>query len=516
MPTVVLLDVSLSMARCLFPGSNDNNKTRIIDVACSSIINFFDQLSQHAKLDYTSLVIFSSLYEVLVKFTRDFETLKKACNTVTTYDKTIFETAFQGVETLVMEEWGAFTPVELILVTDGHSGIGDGSLREVFNSIDNRKPDGKFPIPFSFPCHLSTICLSNEVKDKQYFEKLIELNYKKGDIYIPESLSTNSVSKCFTRLLNARYCKFEATLKCGHFQSDILLFPPPMIQNAFCSLTNLYKHPSDKINISKLKMNTLLKVIGFLDLQDFAHPPFFSRHLVTPVALDEAASQESSGVVSSIFSGNKPKEIGFQPSFCVLLHGSLKMEKMGGIVQLSDDWYGMLHSYSDNKKRCSLMLSLFEPGSSSIPWMGNLKSLGPAGELPDDPYQLNTKENAEETPFPIAAPSQRSYRSQSNAVWIKASGLQSDLQKLLRYAKKLPDKQSTFFKEVNKIRRAGIIYGFHELLNALATTLEKEGESMAAEVNVQLRHVAEGLRNAPKRDLSKNIIAIAFRKKSSD
>jgi len=69
---------------------------------------------------------------------------------------------------------------------------------------------------------------------------------------------------------------------------------------------------------------------------------------------------------------------------------------------------------------------------------------------------------------------------------------------------------------VNKIRRAGIIYGFHELLNALATTLEKEGDGMSQEVNVQLRHVAEGLRNAPKRDLSKNIVAISFRKKSAD
>ena len=66
------------------------------------------------------------------------------------------------------------------------------------------------------------------------------------------------------------------------------------------------------------------------------------------------------------------------------------------------------------------------------------------------------------------------------------------------------------------MRRAGIIYGFHELLNALATTLEKEGDDMSQEVNVQLRHVAEGLRNAPKRDLSKNIIAISFRKKSAD
>ena len=58
---------------------------------------------------------------------------------------------------------------------------------------------------------------------------------------------------------------------------------------------------------------------------------------------------------------------------------------------------------------------------------------------------------------------------------------------------------------MNKIRRAGVIYGFHELLYGLANTLEQEGSNMAAEVTVQLRHVAEGLRNAPNRDLNKNI-----------
>ena len=79
----------------------------------------------------------------------------------------------------------------------------------------------------------------------------------------------------------------------------------------------------------------------------------------------------------------------------------------------------MLHSYSDNKKRCSLMLSLFEPGSQSVPWLGNLKQLGAINETEGD-----ASSKVEETPFPIAASSQRSYRSQSQAVWIKPSGLQ--------------------------------------------------------------------------------------------
>jgi len=333
MPTVILLDVSLSMARF---ASGEHSGMKMIDLATSSIINFFDQLSQHAKLEYTSLVVFSSLYEVVIKFTRDFEALKKACNSVTTYDKTVFETAFQGIEVLVMEEWGSFVPIELILVTDGHSGIGDGSLKDAFQKMNERIPNNRFPIPFSFPCHLNVVCLSNDVKDKSFFEKLVELNYKKGDIYVPESLSLNGLRKCFNRLISTRYGQYETKLTCGHFQSTISVFPSPMLQNSFSGLSNLYKHPSAVISSSQLKLNSCLKILGFLDLLDFSHPAYYSRHLITPVSVpsEDLPTEESNGIVSSIFSGNKPKEISFQPSFCVLLHGSLKTEKMGAIVEV--------------------------------------------------------------------------------------------------------------------------------------------------------------------------------------
>ena len=66
------------------------------------------------------------------------------------------------------------------------------------------------------------------------------------------------------------------------------------------------------------------------------------------------------------------------------------------------------------------MVSLFEPGSNSVPWLGNLKQLGAIEEMAGA-STLKAEDNA---PFPIPAPSQRSYRSQSQAVWIKPSGLQ--------------------------------------------------------------------------------------------
>ena len=323
MPTVILLDVSLSMSRNV----NNRDCTSLIDIAQSSLVYFFDQLSARCKLEHSCLVVYSSLYEVLVKFTRDYESLKTACSSLTTYDKTRIETALLGIEDLVTEEWGSFIPINLIVITDGLCGIGESSLQESLKSVNQRQKDAHFPIPFSFPCNLSIICLAthNELRtSKKYFEQLISMNYEKGELIIPDSLTDANVQKCFNRLLSLHYNKYEGTLKCGHFESQITLSPSPSFQNTFTQIVNLYRHPDDEAPIANLKLDTCLNIIGFLDLQSFSNPAYMSRHLVIPVQSDQNCTGTSK---------NKDS-ISFQPSFCVLLHGSLKMEKMGGVVKL--------------------------------------------------------------------------------------------------------------------------------------------------------------------------------------
>lgn len=49
--------------------------------------------------------------------------------------------------------------------------------------------------------------------------------------------------------------------------------------------------------------------------------------------------------------------------------------------------------------------------------------------------------------FPIKPVDKRSY-AQTNVVWIRQAGLQSDIQKILRHARKLPDKTQHFYKVV--------------------------------------------------------------------
>ena len=89
----------------------------------------------------------------------------------------------------------------------------------------------------------------------------------------------------------------------------------------------------------------------------------------------------------------------------------------------SSDWFGMLHSWADSKKKSNLVLTIFRPGES-ISWLGNMQKLGPAAELDRNPYHSADNDEAETTPFPVMPNQRRSYNSQANMVWIKPSGLQ--------------------------------------------------------------------------------------------
>ena len=100
-----------------------------------------------------------------------------------------------------------------------------------------------------------------------------------------------------------------------------------------------------------------------------------------------------------------------------------KLKNMNCHFSFRPDWFGMLHSWSDNRKKSTLMLSIFEP-NAAISWLGNLQRLGPSAEFSSNPYQYDQKEDAEETPFPVAPSRRRSYHLQPNVVWIKNAGLQ--------------------------------------------------------------------------------------------
>lgn len=158
-----------------------------------------------------------------------------------------------------------------------------------------------------------------------------------------------------------------------------------------------------------------------------------SRHLILPASNN---NKENIPVNSEPeHTEEDTSDEGTTPSFCVLLHGALKVKDMAALVTLGDNWFGFIYSWADSKKKSNLMLTVLTPGSDAIPWLGDLSHLEVADNVPLE--HLGT--------FPVRPTEKRSY-SQNSVVWIRPAGLQSDIQKILRHARKLPEKTQQFYK----------------------------------------------------------------------
>ncbi|PSN37585.1 von Willebrand factor A domain-containing protein 9 [Blattella germanica] len=112
MPTVIVVDVSLSMSRPVIIPETGETYTHQ-SLAVYGINTLLEYLSVHSKLEFVSLIAFSSLYELVSPFTRDFDTLKAKLQQLEEYDKTCIETALHGVNQFVLGEWGSGTACQV-------------------------------------------------------------------------------------------------------------------------------------------------------------------------------------------------------------------------------------------------------------------------------------------------------------------------------------------------------------------------------------------------------------------
>eukprot|EP00074_Homo_sapiens_P011857 NP_001193987.1 integrator complex subunit 14 isoform 4 [Homo sapiens] len=406
------------------------------------------------------------------------------------YDKTCLESALVGVCNIVQQEWGGAIPCQVVLVTDGCLGIGRGSLRHSLATQNQRSESNRFPLPFPFPSKLYIMCMANleelqSTDSLECLERLIDLNNGEGQIFtIDGPLCLKNVQSMFGKLIDLAYTPFHAVLKCGHLTADVQVFPRP---EPFVV--------DEEIDPIPKVINTDLEIVGFIDIADISSPPVLSRHLVLPIALNKG-DEVGTGITDDNEDENSANQIaGKIPNFCVLLHGSLKVEGMVAIVQLGPEWHGMLYSQADSKKKSNLMMSLFEPGPEPLPWLGKMAQLGPISDAKENPYG----EDDNKSPFPLQPKNKRSY-AQNVTVWIKPSGLQTDVQKILRNARKLPEKTQTFYKELNRLRKAALAFGFLDLLKGVADMLEREctllPETAHPDAAFQLTHAAQQLKLA--------------------
>lgn len=104
------------------------------------------------------------------------------------------------------------------------------------------------------------------------------------------------------------------------------------------------------------------------------------------------------------------------------------------------------------------MLIVLEPEKISVPWIGDFKYLGTLpseNTVPGNKFvnsRVKALKNSDKSSllepeecFPVRPSEKRSY-NQNLVVWVKQSGLQSDVQKILRQARKLPEKTNNFYK----------------------------------------------------------------------
>jgi hypothetical protein len=215
----------------------ENSETTRKHLAVLGINAFLDQLSIHSKLEFISLMAFSSLYEEKCAFTRDYNLIKNELQNIDDYDKTCIETALHGVNQMVLSEWGNNTACQIILITDGSTGLGPMSLKESFATINQRSATNPFPVPFSFPAKLHIVCVApptdpNLVKSKPLYQRLVDLTGYDGSISVPDNpLNETTVVNMFQRLAEEMYTSFKGTLKCGNLESKVILSPAPVVSS---------------------------------------------------------------------------------------------------------------------------------------------------------------------------------------------------------------------------------------------------------------------------------------------
>ncbi|EFN81321.1 integrator complex subunit 14 isoform X1 [Harpegnathos saltator] len=494
MPTVIALDVSLSMRRIVLSnGMNDGLPTEQSTrhhLAIHGISALLHYLQVNSKLEFVSLIVFSSLYEVICPFTRDYDSIRAKLQTIEECDKTCIESALRGVNNVIMAEWGNTTACQVILITDGNTGIGPMSLAHSLNTLNIVQDVNPFPLPFPYPGKLSVVCIAPQQdlalqRGLPLYQRLIDLAGGDSIVLVPDSpLSKYSVATCFQKLAETNYVSFQGYLKCGHLGSRISLSPPPMP----------YTKKTDFELVPGLVISNTIEICGFISVGDVGSPSAVSRHLVLPLSTEKTASMQGIPLEDDSDDENDEGKI---PSFCVLLHGALKVENMAALCLLNNDWYGFIYSWADTKKKSNLMLTVLEQGCDVIPWLGTFGNLGPTDAT-----------DAAGASFPVRPTEKRSY-TQNSPSWIRQVGLQSDIQKILRHARKLPEKTQNFYKEVNRLRRAAASIGFVELLEGLACILERECTLLPPNLNpdctIQMGHVASMIRKPEYLELRYNI-----------
>lgn len=453
------------------PASKTNHDETRHDLACKGLEWFFDYLGKSFPSEYTSFHAFSSGCETLSSFTRDYKHLVSKLGDIPFSDRTDLYSTLVTIVEMVVAEWGAFAPCQVVVVTDGAPGVRhqDASHRkQVFN------------LPFS--CQLSVVCVcTREELTDSITQRLCEtVDIAPSEVFVPAGapLSAESVKVAFKEVARACFLPFVSVLKCGHLQSRVGLSPSPSMYRARYDIVinSEQRFASLDKSLGKVQFPSKMDICGFLDNSSIPAPPHYSRHFVLDPEVDEKCLEQGAALLSPTGSIHEEKptvaDEAQKPSFRVLLHGSLKCESKSALVKLGEHWYGFLFSQTSASKKANLVLCVLYP-NTELPWLGRTVYLGPKVPEPGGDPRIQTA-TTDVNWFPVEPAHLPSFHTPSNLFWAKESVLQTDVSKVIRYSRKLPDKETSLLKELNKLRLVALTYCMPELLEVLCTILQKE------------------------------------------
>jgi len=414
MPTLICVDVSLSMQRKV-------EGETLLNLTLSSLKTFMRNIHNQLPHEYISLVEFSDIPTLLVPFTKTTSSLLDKLSDIAPSDRGNIENLMSMCER-ECSQWNIHTPSHIVLVTDSIPR----ALQETL---------GLFPLA----CTVSIIAMKPGLDAATKTQAFLTSCNLQGKLYPGPVLGLDGLERIFETVLLDHYNKTEVKLCFGNHQTSLQITPPPDL-NLLTKISGSDTPPT---------FPSTLSIHGFLAQSVLHHPPYTSRHFLYQTSTKSTKT----------------------PDLRVVLHDALKSKELVGLVDIGEGWFGVISAWSQKTetekvaKQSNLCLSIIAP--NSFTWLGDLKYLALSRLLPPNKVQ--------KLPYKEPYPNSYDNKTGPGMVWAKTSTLQVNIQKVIRYAKKLPEKSTAIFlKELNKVRRSILFYGFNGMLDVVCKLLEKE------------------------------------------
>ena len=373
---------------------------------------------------------FSSKCKTEVEFgNNNHQELREALGRINLGDRTSWSAALSAACREVNEHFGHRTTCQIVLITEG--------------VIEATLP----PLLEEMQCKLHIVLLGSQKELQKSTASMQLLSRRTGGGFVPldVAMGLHGIKTGMGEFLNNQFAAFKGTLRFGHLESPIRLYPPPS------GATGIERALRENIEIH-----------GFLPRVQVESPAVLSRHVIMPPHVPGDMLQQDT------------------PDFRVLLYQVLKSDSLVALVRLGPSWFGFVCPFTEGK-RTNMMLSVLDHGAS-FPWLGSIASLVNAPQINVKRKSIwvrssskdgDSKSGGGSSKVGPAEPSYAIDRSLTSPAVRNPKQLQLDLQRVLRLAGVLPNKRDAFFRELNKLRVVLLSFGMSAILKEEVMLLRK-------------------------------------------